>query len=78
MSKAEADSAVRRLSELPVERFPHNQLVTRIWELRDNVTAYDASYIALAEALQAPLWTRDRRLANAPGIKCRTVEPSSE
>lgn len=42
----------------------------RIWELRDNVTAYDASYVALAEALGCPLLTADARLAAAPGIRC--------
>jgi predicted nucleic acid-binding protein len=46
-------------------------LALRIWELRQNLTAYDAAYIALAEALRAPLLTRDRRLASAPGIRTR-------
>lgn len=76
ITEAEADRAVKRLGELPVERFPHSQLTGRIWELRHNVTPYDASYIALAEALNVPLWTRDQRLANAPGIRCLTVVPS--
>ena len=40
----------------------------RVWSLRDNLTAYDAAYVALAEALDAPLLTRDRRLASAPGF----------
>lgn len=51
---------------LRIERYPHGPLSTRIWELRENLTAYDASYVALAEALHAPLVTRDRRLAAAP------------
>lgn len=67
---------MQRLAELPVERFTHAQLTARIWELRHNVTSYDAAFIALAEALNVPLWTRDHRLANAPGIKCRTVIPT--
>ena len=45
-------------------------LIARCWELRHNVTAYDASYVALAEALGVPLLTADARLANAPGIRC--------
>lgn len=75
ITEAEADQAFRRLCELPLERFPHTTMSARIWELRHNVTSYDATYIALAEALNAPLWTRDQRLAGAPGIRCRTVVP---
>lgn len=48
-------------------RYPHDVLAVRIWELRENLTAYDAAYVALAEALSAPLVTRDRKLATAPG-----------
>ena len=51
----------------PVSRYAHDTLLPRVWELRNNLTAYDASYIALAEALDAPLATRDTRLANASG-----------
>jgi predicted nucleic acid-binding protein len=48
----------------------------RIWELRDNVTAYDAAYVALAEAIECPLVTADARLSRAPGIRCAvTVVP---
>jgi predicted nucleic acid-binding protein len=43
----------------------------RVWSLRDNLTAYDAAYVALAEALDAPLLTRDRRMASAPGLRAR-------
>ena len=46
---------------------PIDVLAVRIWELRENLTAYDAAYVALAEALSAPLVTRDRKLATAPG-----------
>ena len=49
---------------------PHRLLAPRVWELRDNLSAYDASYVALAEALQIPLVTTDARLARAPGIRC--------
>ncbi len=63
--------AVEDLADLPVERYPHGPLLLRTWELRQNVTAYDAVYIALAEALDAPLLTRDARLAAAPGHEAR-------
>ena len=58
------------LRELPVERVPHRHLMERCWELRANVTTYDAFYVALAEALGAPLVTADRKLANAAGVRC--------
>jgi predicted nucleic acid-binding protein len=48
-------------------RYAHEALLSRIWALRDNITAYDAAYVALAEGLDAPLLTRDARLASAPG-----------
>jgi predicted nucleic acid-binding protein len=53
--------------DLPMQRHQHDWLLPRVWELRHNLTAYDAVYIALAEALGAPLVTRDARLAGAPG-----------
>jgi predicted nucleic acid-binding protein len=55
------------LADLRIERYPHDILLPRIWELRDTVTAYDAAYLALAELLEAPLLTRDARLAKAAG-----------
>ena len=55
------------LADLPLRRYPHDFLLPRVWELRNNLTAYDAAYVALAEALDAPLLTRDRRLAAAVG-----------
>jgi predicted nucleic acid-binding protein len=55
------------LAVFPLHRYPHDVLLPRVWELRNNLTAYDAVYVALAEALEAPLITRDRRLANAAG-----------
>jgi predicted nucleic acid-binding protein len=51
---------------LPITRYGHGSLVARIWALRHNMTAYDAAYVALAEALEAPLITRDRRRGTAP------------
>jgi len=50
-------------------RYPHAPLADRIWELRENLTAYDATYVALAEVLDAPLVTMDARLARAPGVR---------
>jgi predicted nucleic acid-binding protein len=55
------------LADLSLRRYPHDFLLPRIWELRNNLTAYDAAYVALAEALDAPLLTRDKRLAAAAG-----------
>jgi predicted nucleic acid-binding protein len=55
------------LADFPVLRFPHADLLPRIWELRNNLTTYDAAYVALAEVFEAPLLTRDRRIAAAPG-----------
>ncbi|HTV82204.1 MAG TPA: type II toxin-antitoxin system VapC family toxin [Acidobacteriaceae bacterium] len=56
--------AVRDLADLPLDRYPHYLLLPRIWQLRDNLTSYDAAYQALAEALDAPLVTRDRALGS--------------
>lgn len=57
--------ALGDLIDLPMERYRHDLFLTRIWKLRGNLTAYDAVYVALAEALPAPLVTRDARLAAA-------------
>lgn len=59
--------AFEDLLAFPLERFPHAPLMRRIWELRENLTAYDATYVALAEGLGAPLLTRDARLSRASG-----------
>lgn len=56
---------------LPVRLYPHRALVPRIWELRHNITPYDAAYVALAEVLDAPLLTRDRKLAKSKGHHAR-------
>jgi predicted nucleic acid-binding protein len=63
------------LLELRVELWPHAPLAERCWQLRDNVTTYDAAYVALAEVLDAPLVTLDQRLASAPGPRCRFIAP---
>lgn len=59
--------ALADLLAMPLERYPHEPLLHRVWELRRNLTAYDAVYVALAEALEAPLLTRDARLARSRG-----------
>ncbi len=58
------------MSRMALERYSHMPLLPRIWQLRDNLTAYDAAYVALAEALGAPLVTADARLARAAGVRC--------
>jgi predicted nucleic acid-binding protein len=69
LSPGRARLALGRLSTLSISLYPQTAMLPRIWELRDNVSAYDAAYIALAETLEAPLVTRDARLARAPGIR---------
>lgn len=63
--------ALADLADLALLRYPHDFLLPRIWSLRNNLTAYDAAYIALAEALGAPLLTRDRRLAASSGHRAQ-------
>lgn len=67
ISATRAGFAIDDLADLPVTRHPAEPFLSRIWQLRANITAYDATYIALAEALDAPLLTADRRLAQARG-----------
>lgn len=64
---ARAAEALVDFGGLDVTRYPHTLLLGRVWELRANLTAYDAVYIALAEILEAPLVTIDARLARTPG-----------
>lgn len=65
-----AQLALTDLADLPLERASHLPLLARCWELRDNLTMYDASYVALAEALDVTLLTADIRIARAPGLAC--------
>jgi predicted nucleic acid-binding protein len=67
ISGQRASVALQALFQLRVVRYPHLNLLPRIWELRHNLSAYDAAYVALAEQLGAPLITRDSRLAAAIG-----------
>ena len=62
--------AIVDLMDLPVRRIAHRRLLPRCWELRQNLTGYDAAYVALAELLGSVLITADARLAKAPGLRC--------
>lgn len=62
---------LRHLALLGLTRHPHDVMLPRIWALRENLTAYDAAYVSLAELLEAPLLTCDRRLARVPGSSAR-------
>jgi len=70
MTPQRAMLALGDLAVMPLDRAPHTLLLGRIWELRHNLTPYDAAYVALAEALGLPLFTADRGLARAPGLRC--------
>ncbi len=70
-----ARQAIDDLETWPAERVDHRALLSRAWELRDSLTAADALYVALAEALDAPLLTLDRRLARADGPRCTITVP---
>jgi predicted nucleic acid-binding protein len=69
--QARATEALADLEALRIARHAHEPLRRRIWELRANLTAYDAAYVALAEELECPLVTRDARLAKAPRHRAR-------
>jgi predicted nucleic acid-binding protein len=64
-------AALADLADFPLRRYPHDFLLPRVWDLRNNLTAYDAIYVALAEALDVPLLTCDKRLAASPGHHAR-------
>ena len=70
LAEAMAQAALRHLARLPVIRCGHAALLPRCWELRDNLTIYDAAYVALAEATRATLLTSDQRLVRAAGVRC--------
>ncbi len=75
LDERRAGLALTDLKSLRLERAAHRPLLDRCWELRDNLTPYDAAYVALAELVEATLLTADARLAAAPGIRCRTEVP---
>jgi predicted nucleic acid-binding protein len=71
----EANAAQDDLMQLDIELFPLEPFADRIWELRHNVTCYDAWYVAVAEALQLPLATLDEPLSKSIGVTCRFLTP---
>lgn len=73
MSAKRASAALDTMKVFPIARYAHDALLSRVWELRENLTAYDAAYVALAEALRSPLVTGDERLARVPGVRA-TIE----
>ncbi len=70
LTTIQANRAIENLLELPLTVYPTGALLRRAWALRNNMTTYDACYVALAEALDCALLTADIRLANAPGARC--------
>ncbi len=75
ISRVEATFAQADLLRLDVETFPFAPFAERVWALRGNLTSYDAWYVALAEALDCPLATLDRRLSRARGLVCEVIVP---
>jgi len=67
IAAARAEQALEDLAKLLIERHEHQSLVSRVWQLRDSISAYDGVYVALAEALGAPLLTCDAKLAGTHG-----------
>jgi predicted nucleic acid-binding protein len=70
VSGEQARSMVRVWQAIGISRYPGVAMLERVWELRDNLSAYDATYVALAEELGCALLTADRRLGRAPGVRC--------
>lgn len=71
ITRDRATLALAHWSSIDIERYPHVPFLDRIWAMKENFSAYDAAYVALAEILRAPLITGDERLANAPGASAR-------
>ncbi len=71
----QANAAQDDLMQLDIELYPFEPFASRIWELRHNVTSYDAWYVAIAEALKLPLATLDEHLANSSGVTCKFLTP---
>lgn len=78
ITEQEANAAFEDLMELDVELHAFEAFSERVWDLRHNVTSYDGWYVALAEALDLPLATLDKRLVKAEGLKCRFLTPESD
>jgi len=75
ITPARGRAMLELLAEAPIRRVPVAPLLPRVWALRGNLTAYDAAYVALAEALPAPLLTFDRKIPGAPGHQAEVVFP---
>lgn len=73
LTPGQVAEARANFQDLTIDRYPHRPLSARVWELRTTLTAYDATYVALAEALDATLVTTDARVAGAPGVRA-TIE----
>lgn len=71
LTKRQADNAIEDLLAVPLIVYPTGPLLRRCWARRDNITAYDACYVSLAEALGCALLTADTKLASAPGPRCQ-------
>ena len=75
ISTDQAAQAHADLLDLAIEHWPHELLALRAWELRQNLSVYDASYVAVAELTHAPLATLDHKIGRAPGLRCTVVTP---
>jgi predicted nucleic acid-binding protein len=75
VSADQASQAHDDLVALAIEHWPYEVLLPRVWELRHDLSSYDASYVSLAELTQASLVTLDRRIAGAPGLRCAVLTP---
>lgn len=75
VSSDQAAQAHADLLDLTIEQWPYELLAARAWQLRANLSVYDASYVALAELADATLVTLDRRIAGAPDVRCRILTP---
>lgn len=71
VSSDRAQQALTDLLDIPINRIMHTPFLARCWELRENLTVYDAAYVAMAEELGVPLLTADARLSRSPGIRCK-------
>lgn len=67
VSNERAQASLDIVADFPIRRHPHGPLMARVWALRENLTSYDAAYVALTEGLRGTLITRDAKLADAPG-----------
>jgi predicted nucleic acid-binding protein len=78
VSADQAHQAHADLLDLTIEWWPYELLAPRAWRLRDNLSIYEGSYVALAELLETTLVTLDRRIAGAPGVGCAIATPPAD